>query len=136
MPPRLRKEIQLLAAVEKALADYGRPRKNPGKPRPTAVLIDGFNASRLRPADIPRVHHLSLPGAFQYAKITTGSSPKTVQNAKRAFCEKFNGRPAGDGSYSAERVEAMLKFIDGDTHDSRELLRVLKAAQKKLRKGQ
>jgi hypothetical protein len=137
---------ETLEAVRAALRQYGRPRKNPGGERPVAVLNNGVtvqNGMKLMPRHIDKIQRLSLPGAFRYAEIT-GKIPKTQsEKAKRAFYEASTGRngnvedqpknPA-DLHFETGILDQEIAQIDQNTYDTREILRNLAAAAKKLRK--
>lgn len=122
---------EILDAVRHTLGQYRRPRKNPGEIRPVAVLKNGQVVEKVTSRHIPEIQRLSLPGAFRYVEITGKFSKIPSEKAKRAFYEAHTGKNGFEtGILDQEIIE-----IDQNTYDSREIVRNLRAAAKKLRKA-
>jgi hypothetical protein len=122
----------LLLAVAHVLREHRRPRKNPGMPRPYAVLTDGIVRKTINRRYMPEIWLLSLPAAFRYAQLEGHYSAITVEKAKRAFYEAHTGR----NGFEIGPVDVEIAKIDQNTYDTRKILRNLKAAVKQLRKGE
>jgi hypothetical protein len=123
----------LLLAVAQTLRAHGRPRKNPGMPRPYAVLFDRTVRKTITRRYMPDIWLLSLPAAFRYVQLHGRYSPSTAEKAKAAFYEAHTGL---NGGFSTAYVDQEITRIDQDTCDTRKILRNLKAAVKNLRKGE
>lgn len=121
----------LLRQVAQVLREHGRPRKNPGMPRPYAVMSDGTARKTITRRHFQGIWLVSLPAAFRYAELEGRYSKPTVEKAKMAFYEAHTGH----NSFTTGPVDLEITKIDQDTYDSRQILRNLAAAAKGLRKS-
>lgn len=131
------KPEELLVQVADTLTQYGRPRKNPGGERPYIVLQDGSSREKLFPRHIQQISRLSLPGAFRYVEINGSYTKKVSEKAKIAFYEAETGNNGSEIVFggSNNQLDQELARIDQETMDSRQIIRNLRAAAKKLRKN-
>lgn len=125
----------ILAAVEAILVTDGRPRKRPHKARAIATRVDGRPMTKVTRADVWHIDQMSLPGAFQLARIEENSSRKTMLIAMYHFnaMYAFGGSDYPTSMWDFD-IEKDTTTIDNRELDTRTIVRECRNARKRVEK--